>query len=129
MIKNSILYGFGIVLSLLIAGCGQDYNSNSGDKDLGGGKPPAAGECSEPGAARFCAAVQSMQSRCFGCHIEWKNYKTDQDWLDSRLVSAGKSAESKVVTRLINNGGDMPLGSGAIPDSEYNAIKLWIDGL
>lgn len=128
MIKSKLLC-YAIVLAGFFVACGQDYNSNSGDEGLGGGKPPAAGECSEPAGARLCAAFQVMQKSCFGCHIAWKDYKNDQDWAQSGLISAGNSADSKIVKRLVNNGGDMPLGGGAIPESEHETLKTWINGL
>ena len=128
MIRSKLIY-FLIVMAGFFGACGQDYNSNSGDEGLGGGKPPAAGDCSDAAGARLCAAVQVIQSRCFGCHFAWKNYKNDQDWTKSGLISAGKSAESKIIKRLVNNGGDMPLGGSAIPESEHETIKTWINGL
>lgn len=118
-----------ISLLTLLSSCGQDYNSNSGDEDLGGGRPVATEDCSEPKGARSCAAVKVIQSRCFGCHAEWKKYKTDAEWAASGLISAGASASSKLFTRLINSGGDMPLGGSGLPDDEYATIKNWIDGI
>ncbi len=131
MIKIKLRHWLFFLVSLLavviIWGCGQDFNSNSGDEYLGGGKKPA-GDCSSEADARRCAAVAVLQARCFSCHA-WSGYKTDADWVnaDTIRVKPGLPMESELIKQLINEGGTMPQGGSALPENEYQAIYQWIE--
>lgn len=113
----------------LLMGC-QDYNSNTADKTKYG---PTDLEANPD----FRAAYAIIQTRCITCHDSsihnvWSTYNTSQKWIDAGMVVPGNSTASLVVRRIINSGqndSNMPIGSGALPNDEYDAIKAWIDGL
>jgi len=112
-----------LALFFLLIGC-QDYNSDSFDKDN-------YGPSELTGGADFRTAYPIIKDRCASCHAhsDWSGYKSEQDWVTQGLVKAGDSANSSLVYRIVNYGGDMPEGQGAIPDDEFNAIKTWVDNL
>jgi mono/diheme cytochrome c family protein len=120
-----------LVWFFMVAGCGQDYNSNSADEDLGGGKvqAPTDENCATPEQARSCKALKVIQTRCVSCHPSWKEYKTDEQWVTAGYVTVGNHSASKLIKRIINSGGDMPLGGPALPSDEYDGLTAWVDGL
>lgn len=114
-----------ILAVALVISCGQSYNSHSSD-DLLVASKPAAGECDGEAAARRCAALTVLQSKCYSCHGDWAAYKTDDDWKNSGKVSANNTAGSVVYSRTINAGGDMPLGGTALSAGDFQALQQWI---
>ncbi|MBK26411.1 MAG: hypothetical protein CME70_20595 [Halobacteriovorax sp.] len=122
-----------IIIILLLMGlssCGQTFNSNSNDANL-----TAFVACSEAGTAagdRYCAAEAIIRNRCTGCHAPpgyheaWSSYKNDAAWKASGLVVAGSVAASKMITRLKNQGGNMPADAPQISDAEYQTLVEWV---
>ncbi len=116
-----------LFLTLMISGCGQDYNSNYGD--YGQYSPVEGIDSSTPEGTRLLAAYKVMQGKCFQCH-QWSTYKTSAQWVSAGLVVAGNSGGSEVYTILKNNGGNMPPDPIAqLSSDEVNSIKAWIDGI
>lgn len=137
MTKTKAYSFFGSLVAflaiVLVANCGQDFNSNSGDENLGGGKV-VAGACDGEAGARRCAAVAVLRPKCFGCHAGLATNSTDEDWQNnkdaltgSEFVVKGKPLSSRAIKSLINEGGKMPQGGSALPTSEYQAIYTWIE--
>ena len=119
---------FFICLLMLLTSCGQTYNSNSSDTGL-----VALGACSEAGTAagdRYCAAEAINQNRCINCHSgyhdQWASYTNDAAWKTSGRVVAGSTAGSTMITRLKNQGGNMPTDNPQIPDAEYQTLLEWV---
>lgn len=114
-------------MAFLLSACGQDYNSNTGDKRYGNSVIPAAGACDGDSGARYCAAQAVITKRCFGCHADWEKFDTEAKWRDdSGRVEAGNTSHSSLYKRLLNSGGDMPQGGPALPSGEYAVISDWI---
>jgi uncharacterized membrane protein len=116
---------FLVVLSLvLISGC-QNWGSNSLDETRYLGEETPVDD-SDP---NFNTAYSVIKTRCISCHnyhSEWAAYTTSAKWLESSAIIPGNDLNSPLVNMLINEGGEMPRGGGAIPDSEYQALKKWI---
>jgi mono/diheme cytochrome c family protein len=107
---------------LILSGCGQDSNSNSGDA-----VPRTPVDNSDPQSQRRTAARAVLQTHCASCHGAWMSNTTDAQWIASGLIVAESSATSKLVYRLINEGSNMPQGGSALPDTEYQALRSWIN--
>lgn len=118
----------GIVLVFgLVVACGQDYNSNSGDAMYGKAVATVAG------SALFQRSFAILQRECTGCHrgthAAWGAFRTEEDWIRAGLVVPGDRASSPLITDLLNEGGDMPLGGRALPESDYQTLVQWIEEL
>tara|TARA_R110000868_G_scaffold117600_15_gene312500 strand:+ start:7489 stop:7857 length:369 start_codon:yes stop_codon:yes gene_type:complete len=119
-----------ILLSLLFVGCGQSFNSNSGDAAFtatnGIDTSTAAGQ-------RLDAAYTVLKNECMSCHTgyhnSWNTYKTDLAWQSAGLVNAGNPASSSVYFRLKNVGGDMPQLNPQISETERQILDDWISQL
>ena len=115
---------------LLLASCGQNFNSNSGDFALSSDNGI---DSSTPAGSRLSAAYDVLKSNCMSCHTgyhnAWANYKTDSEWITKGLAVRGDTTSSQVYDRLKNVGGDMPLNSPQISDSNRQIIENWILGL
>jgi cytochrome c5 len=116
------------ILSLLLVGCGQTFNSNTSDSGL---IPLLA--CSEFGTAagdRYCAAQTIIQDKCVNCHSgyhdQWAAFTNDANWKTSGRVVAGSTAGSSLITRLKNQGGDMPADNPQISDANYRTLIDWV---
>ncbi len=114
-----------LVLAFWLPGCGQDYNSNSGDAQ----KIQHESDDTITGSSTTVAALKVLRKLCFSCHTSWSAYKTDQDWIEQGYVELGNAKGSTLVQMLINDGGNMPQGGSALSDSDYNAILDWINGM
>lgn len=107
-------------LTLISPSCGQDFNSNSGDR-------PVTSEVCKPGSnSLFCQSLAIYQADCFSCHSEWAEFSDEQAWVDSGLVVPGDIGGSKAINRLINYGSDMPLGGSALSAEEYKTLTDWV---
>ncbi|NOT79719.1 MAG: hypothetical protein HOP07_12065 [Bacteriovoracaceae bacterium] len=113
-----------LFLCLAFVSCGQDYNSNYGDK---GRYTPIEGiDSSTPAGARMLGVYRVMQDKCFQCH-QWSNYKTAEQWEAAGIVSRGSLSGSICHTRLKNNGSDMPPDPIAqLTAEELTAVEEWI---
>ena len=113
------------LLLVLLAGCGQDYNSNSGD--FAQYAPIEGIDSSTPDGTRLLAAYKVFQAKCFQCHT-WSAYKTSADWVSAGLASKGNSSASQVYTRLKNNGSNMPPDPIAeLTAAELLSVETWIN--
>lgn len=114
-----------IFLLLLVAGCGQDYNSNTGDYSQ---YAPIEGiDSSTPDGARLLAAYKIFQAKCFQCHT-WSQYKTSAQWVSAGKVAQGNASASAIYTILKNNGGNMPPDPIAeLTSTELAAVESWIN--
>ncbi len=121
---KSILNGM-VLMVALVWGCGQDYNSNSGDERFG--KTGTQLDCSSEASARFCASVAILKQQCFSCHSDWAQYTNDAGFVRAGLVVPKDTKGSKVISRLINAGSDMPRGGSALPATDYEALQNWVN--
>lgn len=114
-----------LFVAFIITGCGQAYNSNSGDE---GQYAPISGiDSSTPDGARLLAAYKVFQGKCFGCHSAWQGYKSSAQWVEAHEVVAGDLSSSPVYTRLKNVGGDMPRDPIAqLTAEELATVETWI---
>jgi len=121
-----------IILSLFIlilfSAC-EDYNSNSADKLKYSNEP----QQEEGGDPNFAPAFAVIQNRCTSCHSgfhnNWSTYTSNEKWLNSGLVNRGDPDNSLIIRRTINSGqagSNMPQGTGAIPDAEFETLRTWI---
>lgn len=120
-----------ILFSILLASCGQTYNSNSGDDKTTSGTSGI--DTSSPAGQRLAAAYTVINNRCINCHTgyhnSWANLKSDAAWLASGTVVAGNTGGSSLISRLKNVGGDMPKLNPQIPEAEYQTLIDWVNGL
>lgn len=112
-----------------LAGCGQSFNSHSTDRFKGSGNI----DISTPSGLRLFKAYEVIQNRCINCHTgyhnSWNQYNSDQDWLDQGLVIKGDFRGSQIISRLQNEGSDMPLFAAQIPEADYQLLKDWIENM
>lgn len=122
------LNSFFIVLLMALSSCGQTFNSNTSDTGL---IPFAA--CGAGNSDEYCAAEVIIRDKCINCHSgyhdQWASYKTDADWLGSGRVVAGSTAGSTLITRLKNQGGNMPADAPQISDADYQTLITWVQSL
>lgn len=112
-------------LLILAAGCGQDYNSNTGD--FSQYSPIEGIDSSTPDGTRLLAVYKIFQAKCFSCHT-WSQYKTSEQWVSAGLVSKGNTGASQVFTRLKNSGGNMPPDPIAeLTSTELLSVEAWIN--
>ncbi|MFT6070650.1 MAG: putative membrane protein [Bacteriovoracaceae bacterium] len=117
-----------LISIVLLSSCGQTFNSNTSDAGL---IPLLA--CTEAGTAagdRYCAAQTIIQEKCVNCHSgyhdQWAAYTNDSHWKTSGRVVAGSTAGSTLITRLKNQGGNMPADNPQISDSNYQVLIEWV---
>jgi hypothetical protein len=126
---SNLLLFITLLAAFSINGCGQDYNSNSGDKPVGAESFTAA-ECGSSDAeSGFCAARLIYQRDCFSCHPGWADLEGEAAWVSAGLVVPGDIDNSKAINRLINYGSDMPLYGSALSESDYKTLKDWINSI
>lgn len=119
-----LLFCFALLWQGLVS-CGQDFNSHSLDRPLTDSELDAT-SCESEAGARFCRAWAIYEKSCFACHRSWSHYKTEKMWINAGLIVAGDPASSKVIYRLVNAGSNMPPGSGALPQEDYQALLDWV---
>lgn len=114
------------LISVTLYSCGQDYNSNSGDSNLG--RDLSKIDCESESGIRFCAALTILKSECISCHTHssWGSYVTDAQWA-ARLVEPGDADASTLITKLFNVGGNMPQGGSALPEDDFQTLRTWIN--
>ncbi|MCO4794132.1 MAG: cytochrome c [Bacteriovoracaceae bacterium] len=119
-----------IILFFLISSCGQDFNSNTFDKERYGN---TGIDTSTPAGLRFSKAYNVVQTNCSSCHTGYHNiysgYTTSQAWVDAGLVVAGDFTGSFIIQKLKNYGGNMPGGASQLSESEINYLSDWISNL
>ncbi len=81
----------------------------------------------------FNKAYKIIETKCINCHTgthnKFKNLKSSTDWIRSSLVLARNPDDSILITRLRNNGGDMPQGGGQLSKEEIQTLNDWINSL
>lgn len=118
---------YTIIFIFLLSGCGQSFNSNSGDASQY--EPISGIDDSTPEGERFLAAYKVYKNNCFTCHA-WEEYKTSAHWVASSLVVPNSISTSKVYTDLRNVGGDMPPSQyPQLTTEEVATIVAWINGM
>ncbi|AJQ96710.1 hypothetical protein [Gynuella sunshinyii] len=82
-----------------------------------------------------------LSHHCMTCHTQhgaWAKLKTDQDWVDSGLISVddqgkGDPAMSEIVIKSrqnpYNNAGNMPLVENGYGTNELNIVIEWIESI
>ncbi len=119
------------ILPILIffLGCIQTYNSNSFDEENYG--PPSDLNRDDPKAVRRSKAFSVLQEHCISCHFgrhtQWSGFTTDSQWVSTALVIPGDSANSRLILKLQNRGGNMPLNNPPISEDEVDILTDWID--
>ena len=118
----------GLLIPLLfLVSCGQDTNSQSNDRTEYG---QVEIDNSSPEGQRLSSAYAVLQTNCFSCHGGWSDYTTSNQWINAGKVEPGSYATSLLVTRLKNNGGDMPPNpKGALSTADITVLQSWIDNL
>lgn len=116
---------YGLLLLFLIS-C-QDMNSNTFDVQQ-------YGPSTVSGSSNFQAAFPIIKARCATCHPThsgWSSYTTEESWLASGYITAQNPDASSLITRIKNYGpsGDMPLGAGALPQSEFDTLVNWVQNI
>ncbi len=124
--KLGILCSLMFLMSVTLYSCGQDYNSNSGDSNLG--QDTSKIDCTTESGARFCAALTILQAECSSCHTHsiWGSYVTEAQWT-KKLVKPGDADTSSLITKLKNVGGNMPQDAGALSDDDFQTLRTWIN--
>lgn len=116
-----------IAILLLLVSCGQSYNSNSTDRFVG----DLNIDISTPAGERLYRAYNVLQNQCVNCHSGyhniWSSYNTDQQWISAGLVIKGEPRSSLLISRLQNEGSDMPLFAPQISEADYQALREWIE--
>lgn len=119
-----------ILISFLFLGCGQDFNSNSFDKERYG---DTGIDTSTPAGQRFSKAYTVLENNCISCHTGYHNiysgYTTSEAWIDAGLVVAGDFSGSFLIQKLQNYGGNMPQGSSQLSETEITNLNDWITNL
>lgn len=110
-------------------GCIQSYNSNSFDDEKYA--PPSNLNQVDPKTEIRSKALSIIQINCISCHLGHHNrfsgFSTDAQWVSARLVIPGDSANSRLIRKLKNRGGNMPFNNPAISEEDVDALVDWID--
>ena len=122
MIKKALQF----LLLITSTSCGQSWNTNSKDFLL-------SGNGIDPSNTNLVTAFAVINDECISCHTgyhnSWSTLNTDQLWIANGSIVAGSALSSPLITRLKNRGGDMPLLSPTLTETQYNALINWIDAL
>jgi mono/diheme cytochrome c family protein len=113
-----------LLLTFFLTSCvGQTINSNTFDDSTYA--PPAYDTNTTEGKN-----LAILQSQCATCHAhaEWSSFTSAQDYINYGYIVEGDSSSSFIITRLKNEGGNMPQGS-SMSDADYQSLKSWIDGM
>jgi hypothetical protein len=112
-----------LLLSQLIISCGQDYNSNSFDKEIY--SDPSI-DTSTPAGLRFSKAYNVLSDNCVACHTgyhdTYASLVTSEQWTALGLISNGDFANSLIIQKLINYGGDMPKNGSELSETEIQEL-------
>lgn len=109
---------FILQVFLILASCA-DYNSSTFDQ-------------SAYNQVNVAGPIGIVMNRCASCHqhSSWNLLTTDQLWVSSGYVIKGSSANSLLIQKLYRNGGggNMP-PQNDLTQTEYTALKNWIDSM
>ena len=121
------------ILPILIffLGCIQSYNSNSFDEEKYG-TPSNLNPVDTP-SERRSKAIAVIQKNCISCHTgrhnRWSGFITDSQWVTAKLVVPGDAANSRLIRKLKNRGGNMPYNNPPISEENVDILVDWIDQL
>jgi hypothetical protein len=115
-----------LIITFFLTSCGQSWNSNSKDYLL-------SGNGIDPSNSNLVEAFSVINDKCINCHSgyhnSWSTLNTDQLWIASGNIVAKEPLSSPLITRLKNRGGDMPLLSSMLTETEYDTLVKWIENL
>lgn len=119
-----------VFLSFFLFFACDEYNSNSADRVRYAEDPQQEVDAGDP---NFAPAALIVRNRCISCHTsdhdEWVKYTSGDAWLSSGLINRGDPDNSRFIERIFNSGhagANMPLGSGPLPDREFQSLRKWI---
>ena len=115
------LLSFTIIF--MLASCGQDYNSSSFDDTK---YKPVTG--TQDFTLAYNVLIENCTQTCH-THSTWSTYDEQEDWIAKDLVIANDFANSPIIYRLQNYGGNMPLAGSKLTDSELEYLRNWIESL
>lgn len=111
--------------SVFLSGC-QDINSNSFDASKYRELPYDPNETNLN--TRANAIINNRCTSCHdGYHDSFSAYNSKQDWINSGYITQGDADNSFMIGWMSNAGGTMPLGSGPIPNDEFQTLLDWIN--
>ena len=118
----------GLILLFIFTSCKVNtQNSNSLDAISESKCSSLTGE-----ALKFCNSQNIIKSRCVSCHTGYHNVYADydqQDYINQALIRPSDAADSTLIKRLFNAGGNMPQGGSALPSEEYETLKDWVNSI
>jgi len=115
-----LVLAFAIVPAIGFSAC-EINNSFSSDGTLTAANTPTG------------KAIKVMGKHCMtsGCHFDWKDYTTDDDYLSDAkrgpLFTPGDAEASEFYNVIVR--GEMPPGGLPISEAEQAAIKTWINSM
>ncbi len=115
-----------LLSAFIVSSCG---GSSAETLSPGSSLMPPPGEME----GKFAEAYEVLKTNCISCHTgkhnSWESRQTEQAWVTSGLVNAGDAANSRLVTKLKNNGGNMPKDNPQISDEDLAKIVDWINSI
>ena len=81
------------------------------------------------GSSVAVSAKRIIRSKCLGCHGDFAELNTNNDFVRKGLVVAGSPSRSKIFIRVsgTSGGSRMPKGQRTLEDSEISDIRFWIE--
>ena len=117
---------------LILISCGQDFNSNSFDKEIYGAGAQDI-DTTTPDGQRFLKAFKIIEDKCLSCHLNTHNYyatlTSSQDWITFNLIEKGNFANSRIIEELKNYDGDMPQGGSELSQQDIDYLRDWIENI
>jgi hypothetical protein len=105
---------------------GHDRNSKISPKTF-----PSNINPDDPKSVKRSKALSVLQEHCISCHFgrhtNWSGFTTDSQWVTANLIIPGDSANSRLILKLQNRGGNMPLNNPPISEDEVDILTDWID--
>ena len=124
--NKAVLFFVFATLGLITtySACGQDYNSFSGDGSS------LQIDCGNPANTQLCAAATALKNNgCYQCHGGWLSFTSSEAYEAAGLIDLGNRTQSPILSRLVNNGGNMPPSGAPLSAEDLNAVVDWVQGL